>query len=214
MPVTDHQKEASPNKWRCHVREYGDVLNGSMFLIPNSTGSLNLYYDQLRTSLIRSAAFPSASQRLGDLRKILSTSRRRSFRRCLAFFASRFSFLFMSPTPQAEDVLFSTGSDAKTPALASLPCTLFQQNACRTSRTCGTMSARLCALAGATAHCQVFVFVSSRLFLCAVMVSAATRKPLQSTTETRATKNTVKKCPISASTGNRPDQPQISPTLP
>ncbi len=69
---------------------------------PKSTELCSAAYAHDLTSRIRSAASANAFHRSGDRRKILSTSRRFSFRRWFAFLRSRFSFRFikyLSPAP-------------------------------------------------------------------------------------------------------------------
>ena len=58
---------------------------------------------QPRICLAISSAAPNSLVIAGAPLKIRNTSRRRSFRRCLAFFASRFCFLFISaPVPHSD----------------------------------------------------------------------------------------------------------------
>ena len=76
-----------------HIPTRGSVLR---------CGSLNICYHP-RICLAISSAAPNSLVIAGALRNIRKTSRRRSFLRCRAFFASRFCFLFISaPVPHSD----------------------------------------------------------------------------------------------------------------
>ena len=76
-------------------------------------GSLIRCYYQPRIHLARSSPAPNNLVNAGDFRKIRSTSRRRSFLRCLRFFASRFCFLSITPPTVVSYSAFTRGTGVR-----------------------------------------------------------------------------------------------------